>query len=65
MYGDHAFFLGMESNGDAYGVFLLNSNAKGRPMVLRILIREIGVSLFEMYTSHTLVYFIKVEALKT
>ncbi|XP_064615639.1 lysosomal alpha-glucosidase-like [Liolophura sinensis] len=28
LYGDHAFFLGIEASGDAYGVFLLNSNAK-------------------------------------
>ncbi|XP_064601739.1 lysosomal alpha-glucosidase-like isoform X2 [Liolophura sinensis] len=27
LYGDHPFFLGLDSQGSAYGVFLLNSNA--------------------------------------
>ena len=29
LYGSHPFYMGIE-NGEAYGVFLLNSNAMGR-----------------------------------
>nr|XP_026693555.1 LOW QUALITY PROTEIN: lysosomal alpha-glucosidase-like [Ciona intestinalis] len=28
LYGDHAFYMGIENDGKAHGVFLLNSNAK-------------------------------------
>ena len=29
LYGSHPFYLGMEKDGSAYGVFMLNSNAMG------------------------------------
>lgn len=29
LYGDHPFFMNMESDGNAHGVFLLNSNTMG------------------------------------
>ena len=29
MYGHHPFYLSMEDNNKAHGVFLLNSNAMG------------------------------------
>ena len=29
LYGVHPFFMSLEEDGSAYGVFLLNSNAMG------------------------------------
>lgn len=29
-YGVHAFYMGLENNGDAHGVLLQNSNAMGK-----------------------------------
>ncbi|XP_076109492.1 lysosomal alpha-glucosidase-like [Mytilus galloprovincialis] len=42
LYGSHPFLLGIESDGKAFGIFLLNSNAMGKTHIFQTLMRIRG-----------------------
>jgi len=40
LYGSHPFYLIMEQSGNSHGVFLLNSNAMGKPDIYFQLVKQ-------------------------